>query len=306
MLSEASTLGLTRALVVIALVWHGFCGLLLVMSLGQYRSAPVAVGGWLLITALVIVAARRPAERQTTGAVLGGQLLMFLAAVAVIAVVPAGQQTGTANWVVGDIGWPLAVLAIHRPLREYLIWNAGVILVVLAGVLAGPGLDTNVLGKSASILLCALVLQVGTLVAHGVLGADTARAEAAVRELTRIKVSRGTLAAADRERERWRREIGAALRPLVAGLAAGTVDPAGREVRARCAIEASRLRAAITVLGETGEHSVWRRGVVEALTRAALARGSTLDVRITPEFGAVADVIRGELINTALATTWPR
>jgi signal transduction histidine kinase len=302
MLSQASTVGLTKALVVIALVWHSFCGVVMLILHDSYRIFPAELAAWIVIVAVVIVAARRPAERQTPVFVLGGQTVVFIAAVVAIVMVPGRDQIGVANWVPGDIGWPLAVLAIHRPLREYLVWNAGVIAVFLATVILTPGLGMSGVGKAAGVMLCALVLQVGTLVAHGVLRRDNARAEETVREITSVAVSRETLIAAAKERERWRREIGASLRPLVRSLADGTADPSDRHIRSRCAIEASRLRAAITALGESGEHSIWWRSVVEALTRAAHARGATLEVRITPEFGGVADEVRGELVNTALAT----
>ena len=294
--------GVAWALVLIALVWHLFCASQLIAARADYRPLWLEVAGWLGILLVVVgVAVRGPARRMPTRVLLGVQLLLLVAAAAAVFAVRGDLRTGWANWVLGDVGWPLALVTIHRPVREYLYWSVGVVAIMIAGVLAGPGRYLAAVDWTATNLLCALVLQVGTVVAYGMVRHNGQLAEAAMEDAAEIRIARESLDAVTRDRERWQRDLGATLRPLVRGLASGALQPADPEVRGRCAIEASRLRAMLSELAEAGEHSAWRRTLVTSLSAAAADRQATMEARIAPDFGAVPEPVRGELVAVVLA-----
>ncbi|WP_143175251.1 sensor histidine kinase [Cryptosporangium aurantiacum] len=295
--------GMAWALVVIALVWHLYCGSLLLASRDAYQPLWLEVAAWLTILAVVVgVAVRGPTKPLPVAGMIGAQLLVLAAAAGGLAAIDGSDQVVLwINWIPGDIGWPLALVALHRPITEYLGWSALVVALCVGAVLAQMGPDAQAIGRIVTALLCALVLQLAAVVAYGLVRRNGALAEAGVQEAARISDSRQSLAAVARDRQRWQRELGASLRPLVRALAHGALDPADHEVRARCAIEASRLRAMLSELTEAGEHSVWRRDMVSSFSGAAADRSATLEARIAPDFGEVPEPVRAELVAVVLA-----
>jgi hypothetical protein len=61
------------------------------------------------------------------------------------------------------------------------------------------------------------------------------------------------------------------------------------------------LRAMLSELSESGQHSIWRRDLVASLSGAAADREATLEARIAPDFGEVPEPVRGELVAVVLA-----
>ncbi|GAA3386159.1 sensor histidine kinase [Cryptosporangium minutisporangium] len=295
--------GMARALVVIALAWLLYCGSLIVASRDAYQPFWLEVAAWAVILAVVVgVAVRGPTKPLPIVAMLGAQLLVLGSAVAGLAAIDGSDQVVLwINWIPGAIGWPLALIALHRPIAEYLGWSALVVAACVGAVLIEVGPDAQAVDRIVTALLCALILQLAVVMAYGLVRRNGALAEAGVQEAARIRDSRESLAAVAEDRQRWQRELGASLRPLVRGLAHGTLDPADPEVRARCAIEASRLRAMLAELSEAGEHSVWRRDMVSSLSGAAADRSATLEARIAPDFGEVPEPVRAELVAAVLA-----
>lgn len=295
--------GMGWALVVIALVWHLYCGSLLIGQRGAYDPFWLEAAAWLVILVVVVgVALRGPAAPLPLPALIGAQLVVLAAAAAGLSAISgADQVTLWINWIPGDLGWPLALVALHRPLAEYLGWSAVGVALTVGSVLVELGPDTDAVDRIVTALLCALVLQLAAVVAYGLVRRNGALAEAGVREAGRIRESRDALAAVASDRQRWQRELGASLRPLVGALAQGELDPAEPDVRARCAIEASRLRAMLSELTETGAHSVWRRDMVSSLSGAAADRSATIEARIAPDFGEVPEPVRAELVAAVLA-----
>ena len=294
--------GIAWALVLIALVWHLFCASQLFAARAEYRPLWLEAAGWLTILLVVVgVAIRGPARPLPTGTRVVVQTLLLAATAAAVFSIPGHLRTDWANWVVGDVGWPLALMVIHRPVQDYLRWSLGVVVIVVGGVLADPGPYLAPVDKIAATLLSALVLQIGTVVAYGMVRRTGLLAEAAMANAAQLRIARKSLAAVARDRDRWQRELGASLRPLVRNLATGALHPAEPEVRGRCAIEASRLRAMLSELTEAGQHSAWRRDLVASLSGAAADRSATLEARIAPDFGEVPEPVRGELVAMVLA-----
>ncbi|TQS43588.1 sensor histidine kinase [Cryptosporangium phraense] len=295
--------GMAWALVVIALVWLLYCGALVLSARADYRPFWLESLAWGTIAAVVVgVAAHGPTRPLPAGPRIGAGLTVLLAAAAALSAIHGTDQVVLwINWIPGAVGWPLALLALHRPLAEYLGWSAAGVALSVGAVLIEVGPDAEAVVRIVTALLCALVLQLATVVAYGLVRRNGALAEAAVGEAAQIQVSREALAAVAHDRERWQRELGASLRPLVRALAHEELDPADHEVRARCAIEASRLRAMLSELTEAGEHSVWRRDLVSSFSGAAADRSATLEARIAPDFGEVPEPVRAELVAAVLA-----
>ncbi|MFI5955119.1 sensor histidine kinase [Cryptosporangium sp. NPDC051539] len=295
--------GMAWALVVIALVWLLYCGALLLSARATYQTFWVEALAWAVIGAVVVaVAVHGPTKPLPSGLRIGAAVMVLAAAAAALSAVPGTHQVDLwINWVPGAVGWPLALLALHRPLPEYLGWSAAGVVLSVGAVLLEVGPDARAVDRIVTALLCALVLQLATVVAYGLVRRNGALAEAAVGEAAQIQVSREALAAVTHDRARWQRELGASLRPLVRLLAHDQLDPADHEVRARCAIEASRLRAMLSELTEAGEHSVWRRDMVSSFSGAAADRSATLEARIAPDFGEVPEPVRAELVAAVLA-----
>lgn len=294
--------GMAWALVVIALVWHVYCGWLLLSKRAFYQPLWLEVAAWLAIVVIVVwLAMRGPARPLPVGWMIAAQLALFAAAAGALFAIPGDQQVTWTNWVVGDVGWPLALVALHRPIWEYLGWMVAVIGLCVGSVLTALGPRAEEVDRIATSLLTALVLQLAAVVAYGLVRYNGALAEAAVQEGADLLVARESLAVVARDRHRWQREWGASLRPLVRSLAQGTAEPADHEVRGRCAIEASRLRAMLSELSEAGEHSVWRRDMVSSFSGAAADRLATLEARVAPDFGEVPEPVRVELVAVVLA-----
>ncbi|GAA0254058.1 hypothetical protein GCM10009539_44070 [Cryptosporangium japonicum] len=293
--------GMGWALVVIAVVWHLYSSTSLITRPDAFDPFWLELTAWLAIGLVVLaVALRGPTRPLPVPVNLAAQLVVFAAAVAGFAAMDGVDQIA-ANWITGDIGWPLALLALHRPVAEYLAWSAAVVALSVGVVLVETGPDTGAVTRIVTALLCALVLQLAAVVAFGLVRRNGALAEAGVREAGRIRETRDALVAVADDRRRWQRELGESLRPLVGALADGTLDPADPDVRARCAIEASRLRAMLSELTETGEHSMWRRDMVSSLSGAAADRSATIEARIAPDFGDVPEPVRAELVAAVLA-----
>ncbi|MFG1921329.1 sensor histidine kinase [Cryptosporangium sp. NPDC048952] len=293
--------GMGWALVVIALVWHLYSSSSLITQRDAYRPFWLELTAWLAILVVVLgVAVRGPTKALPLPVNLAAQVLVFAAAVAGFAAIDGTDQIAV-NWITGDVGWPLALLALHRPVAEYLAWSAGVVALSVGAVLVEIGPDVGAMTRIVTALLCAMILQLAAVVAFGLVRRSGALAEAGVREAAGIRESRDALTAVAEDRRHWQRELGATLRPLVGALAKGTLDPADPDVRAQCAIEASRLRAMLSELTETGEHSMWRRDMVSSLSGAAADRSATIEARIAPDFGEVPEPVRAELVAAVLA-----
>lgn len=236
--------GMVLVVLWLVAVWHLTNDLLgLVSWSASYRSLGAEVAGWLGLAAVGVLGGVR-LLRQRTGR--GPALALAGATLAAgglaTAAVPGPALLGGAGWAWGATGWFGVLVLLRRPpveLVALLLANSGVTLAVLAydGVLDRVGVarfGTVLYGTAALQLTVALTAR--ALDATGRRAAAVAGAAAAVRRRRQVAEE---LHAGRQERYRdLRRSAG----PLLAGLAAGTLDPAERDTRHRCAVAASRLR----------------------------------------------------------------
>jgi hypothetical protein len=85
-------------------------------------------------------------------------------------------------------------------------------------------------------------LQLTLLLAARALAATAQRAAAVAEAESAVRRRRQVAERLHADRRQRYRTVRDAVAPLLAGLADGTLDPADREVRHRCAVEAGRLR----------------------------------------------------------------
>ena len=209
-------------------------------------------------------------------------------AVAVAAVSAMGwdrrphSPAGALDWSILGAVWLLALAALSRPAWE---WVPGALLVLavngffilrLLGT-AAPGISR----LAAATYVMALILGVfaalrPTLRVHAGLAAR--RAELA----SRLAAERAAIAAITDDRRGRFALLELEALPLLRGIAGGSLDPAGEEVRQACARHATTLRRALVDRARLGRELL--AGLEPALS-AARQRGLQVEVQLVGDPG---------------------
>ena len=288
-------------LVVILLVgiWHvGNDLLALLAGWSDYLRPVTELLAWLALSAVGAAAAVRLLRGRT--GVVGTWLLAgaALAAGAVaIAAVPADLLFSGTNWAWGSTGWFGVLVLLRRPPRElgvFLGINAAVALAVLAG--AGA-LDRIGVARAATMIYGTAALQVTLLLAAQALAATARRAAAVAEAESAVRRRRQVAERLHADRRQRYRVVHDAVAPLLAGLADGTLDPAGGEVRHRCAVEASRLRR---LFAETDDVADPLLHELRACSYIADRRGVAVDLQLTGRLPALDRDVRRALTEAPL------
>ncbi len=259
---------------------------LLVQALAElpdYRHPAVPVAVWLSLLA----AAWWLVPRVRGGGLTRRQAAAAMA-VAVAAVSAVGwdrrphSPAGALDWSILGAVWLLALAALSRPAWE---WVPGALLVLavngffilrLLGT-AAPGISR----LAAATYVMALILGVfaalrPTLRVHAGLAAR--RAELA----SRLAAERAAIAAIAGDRRGRFALLELEALPLLRGIAGGSLDPAGEEVRQACARHATTLRRALVDRARLGRELL--AGLEPALS-AARQRGLQVEVQLVGDPG---------------------
>jgi len=223
-------------------------GLLLQALLDQasYRYPAVPVVVWLgMLAAAAWLVPRASSGRMTAAHAVAGVAV----AVAAVSAIGLDHRTHGAvmpvDWTILGTVWLLALVALTSPPR---IWVPGSVLVAAVHavfILRVQG--TGPLGLSGVAAGDYVVVIVMTIFA-ALRPALRAHAQTAVRRAELASRSAAERAAAAAIAEVRRNRLGvleAEALPLLRGIAEGTLDPAGGEVRRRCAEHAATLRRAL-------------------------------------------------------------
>ena len=231
--------------VTIALVWQLAIGLPAVLTAWSELAAPlVVVGGWLLVTAVGVLAGVRLLHHNPLPAPpLAGLLLAV--DVVVFAAVGRPHLFGPANWVWGTLAWFFVVILWGRPVRwllALLVAHASIALAAVALYDANGAAD---LARSAMALYGTSSLPAAVFAGATAL-ATLSRGRAATAATTNAVVAEREAAERARldRRERLALVSGAA-GDVLTELAQGRADPADPEVQRRCVRAAGRLRRLI-------------------------------------------------------------
>ena len=291
--------GLDLVVILLVGVWHvGNDLLVLLANRGDYRWPVAELLSWLALAAIGAVAGIRLWQGRTgrtvTWLLAGGAL----AAGAVgIAAVPADLLLSSADWAWGSTGWFGVLVLLRRPPRElgtFLAINAA----VAVGVLADAGaLDRIGLARAATTIYGTAALQLTLLLAARALAATAQRAAAVAEAESAVRRRRQVAERLHADRRQRYRTVRDAVAPLLAGLADGTLDPADREVRHRCAVEAGRLRR---LFAETDDVADPLLHELRACSYIADQRGVAVDLQLTGRLPALDRDVRRALTEAPL------
>lgn len=224
-------------------------------------------------------------------------------AVAVVAaiILPGIGMSGCAR-----IGWywwgPLAGLVVAiavvlvdgriRALAVVAVAYVAAFVVVIAGT---PGLSPACSAETLSVLVLDLGIVIAVLALRRALIAQSSAAEKLRRGAWRTQLQTTAIRARDEVRNAHLDRAVAVCRPLLAGLAAGSIDPLDPQVRAQAGRAEATLRAVNSIPAELGELGVGLADAVLGGASAGVAVAVVVQGAAAPEGGLgaqVAGVIR--------------
>jgi hypothetical protein len=221
---------------------------------------------------------------------------MLAASTAASVATPAGQLLAL-NWAWGSAGWTGVLMLLRRRFSELAAYLAVLALAIL-GVQLWDGIDRLDLAgflaifawsTGAQIAAAALVRALDVAAGQAAVAArreDAARERAATAEIIRAARQARTLVLQE----------GAV--PLVAELAAGTADPGDPRVRARCAVQAARLRR---LLAESDEVTGALVHELHASADLAERRGVAVEIETAGALPQVPGPARRVITDAAIA-----
>jgi signal transduction histidine kinase len=281
---------LPRMLGTVAVIWQLTLLIQVLIYLHDFRQPAVPLAVWLGLLA----ATRWVVPRARAGGLTGPDAAVAVG-IAVVAVALVGWDrrahgTGPADWSVVGTAWLLAFIALSRPVRE---WISGALLVFAVHtvffirVLGVTSLGLARLAATAYTLVVTLAFFAAlrpALRAH----ARTAARGAAL--ASRSAAKRAVAAAVRQDRRRRLALLEAEALPLLRAIADGTLDPADREVRERCARHAATLRRA---LADRPRQAGGVLAELEPALRAARARGLPVEVQVVGDPGLLMREVAG-------------
>jgi hypothetical protein len=234
----------------------------------------LAVAGWLVPRACA--RGLRPAEAAAA----------LAAAVIAVAVTgadhrPLADGVGM-NWAVLGVIGLLALVAMSRPIRVWL--PAAAVLLGVHALFVVRSLGGSPLGLTRVAAGAYAVLIVPSVFAalRPVLRTHTGMAVRRAGLASRVAAERAAVTGIQQDRRDRLALLQAEALPLLAGIAAGSLDPADREVRERCARNAETLRRALA--GPAGPAAGLLAGLAPALD-AARGRGIPVQVQVVGDPG---------------------
>ena len=264
----------------------------------DYRPLWGEVLAFAVLAAVTAVAAFPVLRGRPWGVLRWPLLTAALAAhvMATAAVVPAALS-GTAQWSWETFGWWAVLLLLDRPWR-YLVCAVVVYFGVTVGqVVAAGRADARTLVGMSTL---ALVLG-GMQLSLWLLGAGTRRtaavAEGLAAEGERLRTAERVAEQIHRDRHARYAELTGTAGTLLAGLAAGELDPGRPAVRQSCLIEAARIRRLLAEGDDSGDPLVHE---LTACTDLAARRGVVVQFAVRGERPAVPRPVRRALTEPVL------
>lgn len=215
----------------------------LLSHLQQFRPPITQIAGYLLFVAIVAIDVVLVVRHRSWGRwcwpaaalVLVAETVMWLS-------LPLGNPLDHGETAYGAVGWLGLLLLFDRPLRILLMFiGAHVLLsaVLLLGN-AATDRDTILAFGLVTVGICAFQLAVGG--ATVALRRVAAAAITAARQEEDTRTQEAVAARLHLDRQQRYEELAGTARPLLGGLADGSLDPTDQETRLRCTIEAARMR----------------------------------------------------------------
>ncbi len=296
---------LRRMAGVVAVIWQLMLLAQVLIYLGNYRQPVVLFAVWLgMLGAAVWLVPRARAAGLTRGdaAIAVG---VAIAAVALVGLERRRQgASGSVDWSVVGTGWLLALVAVSRPVWEWICGAAGVFMVhavVAARVLGVTALGMARLAATAYVLLVILVV----FVAVRPMFRASARIAARRAELaSRSAAERAAASAIQQDRGRRLAALEAEALPLLRGIADGSLDPSAAAVQEQCWQRAAALRSALRDRADTSDELM---AELEPVMRDAAGRGVAVETRVvgdaghaSPQMSRYAAVAVGQVLRSLM------
>ncbi|MET0136696.1 MAG: hypothetical protein ABW215_24160 [Kibdelosporangium sp.] len=248
-------------------------GLLAVVSVLGAKAAVVRRRRWLLIT------------------------VVLATSIAVTLTVAPVDRLGTAHWSDGVVGWPLVLLAMDRGLGLFSgLLAAHYVPEFVLAVADGPAAVTFAGVVNTTVVTAAFQYAV-VLFANALVRVARSVAKVAEEE-EQVRTAEAVADQLHSDRKDRYAALADTTAPLLAGLAAGTLDPGTEPVRRACAIEAARMRRLF------GEATVGPDPLVDELMACVgLAERNGVSVRFSErgERPPVPIAVRRQLTEPAVA-----
>jgi hypothetical protein len=288
----------TLAVLFLVVGWHlAGAGGQLLHNRPAYGSFAFQAAMWLAM-ALAITAGSVLVLRGTQGwrAAWAVAVVALAASTAAAAASPAAQMLAV-NWAWGSAGWIGLLVLMRRRFGELVLFLAAEAMATL-GVQVWDGLHRGDLAGFLAVLAWSTGAQVAVAAGVRALDAAAGQAAAAVRSehIARELAATAEIVRAARH-ARWLALQENAV-PLVAELAAGTVDPGDEEVRTRCAIQAARLRRLLAEGDEVPGSLVHE---LYASADVAERRGIAVEIETAGPLPQVPRPVRRAITDAAIA-----
>jgi hypothetical protein len=261
----------------------------------DYRDPAVPVAVWLgMIVAAVWLVPRARAGGGLTGAQATGAVAIAIAAVVLTGWDRRTQGViGTADWSIIGTVWLLALVALSRPAW---MWVSGALLIFAAHavfVIQVPDVTALTMARLAAAgYIMAVILAVFAAL-RPALRTNAALAARRAALASRSAAERAAAAAVHDDRRARRAVLELEALPLLRGIAGGTLDPADRGVRERCARHAATLRQALT---DRVPNAGGLLAELDPALRAARARGLRVEVQVVGDPGNPVREVAGATV----------
>ena len=250
--------GTAIAAILVVVSWHlAFDLSSTVAAWGKYREPMLVGAAWVVSGALIgigsVILLRRDDRRPLWPVAVGVPLLLLCTAAVMYASWTSNLTSKydtvglftAANWAWGSFGWFALVLLWRWPLR-WLVATIGLNTFAVFVMLAlTDELNRLVASRFTLTTYGTLALQFGVAGGALALQRTARRTVSAANERVELDAARQAADEVHADRARRYREVGQAVRAVLAGLAHGQLDPSDPEVQRRSAIGASRLRRLI-------------------------------------------------------------
>jgi hypothetical protein len=284
--------------IVVAALWHVANDAVVLIRGWADLHPPVGAGlslaAWVAYTVIGVMAARALLRGRNVGraaVAIGLPVLLAGAAAGVVASGP-GQVFGPANWPWGSVGWFALLLLWRRPLSWLVAVLGANALIVLVTMLLIQDIDRIDVARWAMIVYGTSVLQVVFAAGASFLERDATRAAEAAGLQARAAATRAAAQRVHDDRIDRYRAVESAASDLLAGLAAGRLDPSTPTTQRRCAAQAARLRRLLAERDDSPEPLVHE---LRACAEVAERRGVTVELEVLGAIPAIPLPVRRAL-----------
>jgi hypothetical protein len=230
-------------LLISAAIALGLGGANLLSNMAEYEVPLAQVGAYAVLAAVLGVEAVLLVRRRPWGRLRIPAIVVTFAASALSAVtLPDGQTSTTVDWVFGATNFVGLAVLHDRPLRSVVAFLSAHELIAVLNLLLFHDVTRGALLRlatgSVNVIGVPLCIAVGAAAVRRI----HAEAEAARREIERVRTAEAVATESHERRQQRFAELSGTAVPLLQGLADGSLDSEDTDVQRRCAIEAARMR----------------------------------------------------------------